>query len=102
MRDVRRIGRRTWLARLSGGALAVVAGLKFGGGRDGYGIQIGGPDAAAAPAPGTAAPLVWAWTGVARSPSRTARQPPQTAPNRWRRESSCIGIFSLLHTPVRR
>ena len=44
MRDVRKIGRRTWLARLSGGALAVVAGLKFGGGREGYGIRIASPD----------------------------------------------------------
>ena len=44
MRDVRRIGRRTWLARLSGGALAIVAGLKFSGGREGYGIRIAVPD----------------------------------------------------------
>ena len=43
MRDVRRLDRRTWLARLGGGALAIVAGLKLGG-RDGYGIRIALPD----------------------------------------------------------
>ena len=50
MHDVRGIGRRTWLARLSGGALAVVAGLKFGGGREGYGIRIALPDVGVAAA----------------------------------------------------
>jgi glyoxylase-like metal-dependent hydrolase (beta-lactamase superfamily II) len=51
MRDVRRIGRRTWLARLGGGALAVVAGLKVGG-REGYGIRIDVPAAGLAHAQG--------------------------------------------------
>jgi len=44
MTTVRQIGRRAWLARLGGGALAVIAGLKFGGAREGYGIRIGLPD----------------------------------------------------------
>ena len=51
---MRKIGRRTWLTRLSGGALAVVAGLRFGGGREGYGIQIGVPDVPTAAAQGHA------------------------------------------------
>ena len=50
MQKVRQIGRRAWLAQLGGGALAVVAGLKFGGGREGYGIRIGASDAATAAA----------------------------------------------------
>lgn len=51
MRNVRRLGRRTWLAGLGGGALAVVAGLKLGG-RDGYGIRIALPDGRPAAAQG--------------------------------------------------
>jgi hypothetical protein len=34
MRDVRKIGRRTWLARATGGAVAVWTSLRLGG-RDG-------------------------------------------------------------------
>jgi glyoxylase-like metal-dependent hydrolase (beta-lactamase superfamily II) len=41
MRDIRRIGRRTWLARTAGGLLAVWAGLEFGFGRRGWGIALG-------------------------------------------------------------
>ena len=50
MHKVRQLGRRAWLAQLGGGALAVVAGLKFGGGREGYGIRIGVPGAGVAAA----------------------------------------------------
>lgn len=41
MRDVRRIGRRTWLARSASGVLAVWAGLDLGFGREGWGVLIG-------------------------------------------------------------
>jgi len=41
MRDVRKIGRRTWLAR-AGGALAVWTSLRIGG-RDGWAISLGMP-----------------------------------------------------------
>src|SRR5215213_5669675 len=40
MRDVRQIGRRTWLTRLGGGFLAVWAGLDVAG-RDGWLVSIG-------------------------------------------------------------
>ena len=35
MRDVRPIGRRTWLARMGGGLVALWAGLDFGRGKQG-------------------------------------------------------------------
>jgi len=35
MRDVRRIGRRTWFARLGAGVMGVWAGLELGCGREG-------------------------------------------------------------------
>jgi glyoxylase-like metal-dependent hydrolase (beta-lactamase superfamily II) len=42
MRDVHKIGRRTWLARATGGALAVWTSLRLGG-RDGWAVSIGMP-----------------------------------------------------------
>ncbi len=47
MRDVRKIGRRTWLARAGGGALAVWTSLRIGG-RDGWAISLGIPASAIA------------------------------------------------------
>jgi glyoxylase-like metal-dependent hydrolase (beta-lactamase superfamily II) len=57
-RDVRKIGRRTWLARVSGGALAVWTSLRLGG-RDGWAISLGLPETPPA---------------IAQTPDRTARQ----------------------------
>lgn len=45
MRDVRKIGRRTWLARTTGGALAVWTSLNLSG-CGGWAVSIGMPDAA--------------------------------------------------------
>jgi len=44
MRDVRKIGRRTWLARTTGGALAVWTSLNLSG-CGGWAISLGGPGA---------------------------------------------------------
>lgn len=44
MRDVRKIGRRTWLARATGGAVAVWTSVQFGG-RDGWAVSLGMPSA---------------------------------------------------------
>jgi hypothetical protein len=44
MRDVRKIGRHTWLARASGGALAVWTSLRIGG-KDGWAISLRKPAA---------------------------------------------------------
>src|SRR3954451_13791052 len=51
MRDVRKIGRRTWLARASGGGLAVWTSLRIGG-RDGWAISLGMPATTVAHAQG--------------------------------------------------
>jgi glyoxylase-like metal-dependent hydrolase (beta-lactamase superfamily II) len=42
MRDVRKIGRRTWLARATGGAVAVWTSMRIGG-RDGWAVSLGMP-----------------------------------------------------------
>ena len=51
MRDVRKIGRRTWLARATGGAIAIVTSLRIGG-RDGWAISLGLPQTPLAHAQG--------------------------------------------------
>jgi glyoxylase-like metal-dependent hydrolase (beta-lactamase superfamily II) len=51
MRDVRKIGRRTWLARATGGAVAVWTSLRIGG-RDGWAVSLGAPTAPLAYAQG--------------------------------------------------
>jgi glyoxylase-like metal-dependent hydrolase (beta-lactamase superfamily II) len=51
MRDVRKIGRRTWLARATGGAVAVWTSIQLGG-RDGWAVSLGMPTASAAYAQG--------------------------------------------------
>jgi glyoxylase-like metal-dependent hydrolase (beta-lactamase superfamily II) len=43
MRDVRKIGRRTWLARLSGGAVAVWTSLNLSGCGGNWSVSVGGP-----------------------------------------------------------
>lgn len=56
MRDVRKVGRRTWLARTSGGLLAIWAGLDFGFGKHGFGVLIGRPSRSVAAAQETMPP----------------------------------------------
>src|SRR4051812_12174156 len=51
MRDVRKIGRRTWLAPAAGGAVAVWTSLRIGG-RGGWAISLGAPAASVAWAQG--------------------------------------------------
>src|ERR687893_704427 len=53
MRDVRKIGRRTWLARAGGGALAVWTSLNLGG-CGSWAVSIGMPGSASRDARGTA------------------------------------------------
>jgi glyoxylase-like metal-dependent hydrolase (beta-lactamase superfamily II) len=56
MRDVRRIGRRTWLARIGGGLVALWAGLDFGRGQQGWGIWLGSRARAQQAPPAESAP----------------------------------------------
>jgi glyoxylase-like metal-dependent hydrolase (beta-lactamase superfamily II) len=51
MRDVRQIGRRIWLARSASGLMALWSALSLGHGRQGWGILLGQPAAAAQLAP---------------------------------------------------
>lgn len=56
MRDVRQIGRRTWLARMGGGLVALWASLDFGRGSEGWSILLGRLAHAQQP-PGPAMPV---------------------------------------------
>jgi glyoxylase-like metal-dependent hydrolase (beta-lactamase superfamily II) len=58
MGDVQRIGRRKWLTRLGGGALAMWAGLDWARGREGWNVLIGGPRKTAAAQGATAAQVL--------------------------------------------
>jgi glyoxylase-like metal-dependent hydrolase (beta-lactamase superfamily II) len=51
MRDVRKIGRRTWLARVTSGAVAVWTSIRLDG-RDGWAVSLGMPAAPSAHAQG--------------------------------------------------
>src|SRR5688500_15190748 len=54
MRDIRKIGRRTWLSLGIGGAVAVWTSLKIAG-RDGWMVSLGSPGAASGGARGAGA-----------------------------------------------
>jgi glyoxylase-like metal-dependent hydrolase (beta-lactamase superfamily II) len=58
MGGVQQVDRRTWLARMGSGALALWAGLDLGSGREGWNVLIGGPRKTAAAQGATAAQVL--------------------------------------------